>query len=662
MRIRPRTQRLLTSNSDRRQSQAPSERGAPPPIPSDRPTPRPPQAESRPVPPPPTVAAPMSPGPGSESDDEMSMHAKRSSAETSGVETPLPIRSAAPPVPNSREVPPRPTSDGRQSGYFAGGESASSNSDKRSSRPVPPVPGPTSPISPRPPPPPPPVAAPISRQSTDVQAHPTEEEKGESDYEGDYDTDIASSAKHKDALKSHAREPSGDSTTADETPVTSPLQTQPSPLPGATRAVPPPPPQAAPKSRASMETPRAPPPMPPPREIPPTEEEDEYDPYRYNENNRAVPPVPPTAAPVSVPPMPSRDPQEIQAESSDDMYSASPPRKSMDRPPPPPPGAAPREPAPPMPPMQAPSPQQPQPTRTSTRQSLDVSRQPNMARRSMDANRPNSEHGQIAADIDLAISTQWWTAQNPLPPALGPRNGIDILSESEESTTSKRGGRTTISKDIYILFLDYSQTIITARYDSRDSTDASLEQRHEPPPPRLRQDQLEDYWQRYGSQLASKCSKLATEGKKDTFIGDGKPHSLVLALLAQHPNALRPVGTRAYGALVYANLANASVQQFDEIRAGDVVTLRNAKFEGKAGAMHQKYKADVGMVSAGGNAGHVAVVEEWDGTRKKVRVWEQGREKGRLRGESYRLGDLRSGEVRVWRVVGREWVGWDGGA
>ncbi|GAB7363701.1 hypothetical protein MBLNU230_g4269t1 [Neophaeotheca triangularis] len=645
---------------DRRPSQAPSERGAPPPIPGDRPVPRPPPAESRPVPPPPPAAGPLSPGPGSESDDEMSMHAKRSSAETQGVETPLPMRSGAPSIPTSREVPPRPSSDARQSGYFAASESAPSNSEKRQSRAVPPVPGPASPHSPRPPPPPPPGAAP-TRHSTDLQAPPPEDERGESDYEGDYDTDIASSAKHKDALKSHAREPSGDSTTADETPVTSPSQTQPPPIPGQSRAVPPPPPQAAPKSRQSMDTPRAPPPMPPTREVPPTEEEDDYDPYRYNENARSVPPPPSQAAPVPVPPMPSREPQEVQGESSDDMYSASPPRKSVDRPPPPPPQAAPREPAPPMPQMQAPLPQQP--SRGSNRQSLDVSRQPNVGRRSMEAGRPTGEHGQIATDLDLALPTQWWTAQNPLPPALAPRNGIDILSESEESTTSKRGGRTTISKDIYVLFLDYSQTIITARYDSRDASDATLEQRHEPPPPRLRQDQLEDYWQRYGAQLAAQTSKLATEGKKDTVIGDGRPHSLVLSLLANHPNALQPVGTRAYGALVYANLANASVQQFDEIRAGDVVTLRNAKFEGKAGAMHQKYKAEVGMTAGStGATGHVAVVEEWDGTRKKVRVWEQGREKGRLRGESYRLGDLRSGEVRVWRVVGRERVGWDGGA
>ena len=37
-----------------------------------------------------------------------------------------------------------------------------------------------------------------------------EEEEEVTEYEGDYDTDIASSVPHKDALKSHARESSFD--------------------------------------------------------------------------------------------------------------------------------------------------------------------------------------------------------------------------------------------------------------------------------------------------------------------------------------------------------------------------------------------------------------------------------------------------------------------
>lgn len=200
--------------------------------------------------------------------------------------------------------------------------------------------------------------------------------------------------------------------------------------------------------------------------------------------------------------------------------------------------------------------------------------------------------------------------------------------------------------------MDYSQTVISARYDSQDPSDVAFEQRQEPPPQRLRQDQLEAAWQRFGTRIADAASQLG-HSKKDSTVGDGSPPSLPLELIKSQQDALLPVGTRAYGALVYANLANASTMQYDEIRRGDIITVRNAKFEGHHGAMKTKYKSDYGP-------SHVAVVEEWDGTRRAVRAWEQGREKkGGVRSEKFRLGDLRSGEVRVWRVVGRDWVGWE---
>ena len=463
-----------------------------------------------------------------------------------------------------------------------------------------------------------------------------EDERG-SDYDGDYDTDIASSAKHKDALKApHHRDTSlTDSTIGDDTPVSSP---PPAPPQGAApRAVPPPPPQTAPKSRPSMD--RPPPPIPPARDIP--LDDDEYDPYRYGDKKRSVPPVP-NATPVMAPPIPPSDePEAVREESSaDDLYAPpSPPRRSTDRAPPP----APQERVAPAPP---PSTQAPGKT------SMDVHRTPTLARRSMEQGRPSGEHGQIAGDINLSQDTPWWTAAQPLPPNLQSRNGVDLLSECEEASKSKRGGRKEITKDIYVLYMDYSQTVISVRYDSQEPSDVHLEQRHEPPPTRLRQDQLEAAWQRFGTRIAEAASSLGNS-KKDSVVGDGSPYSLPLELIKAKKDALLPVGTRAYGALVYANLANASTMQYDEIRRGDIITVRNAKFEGHHGAMKSKYKSDYGP-------NHVAIVEEWDGTRRAVRAWEQGREKkGGVRSEKFRLGDLRSGEVRVWRVVGRDWVGWD---
>jgi len=163
----------------------------------------------------------------------------------------------------------------------------------------------------------------------------------------------------------------------------------------------------------------------------------------------------------------------------------------------------------------------------------------------------------------------------------------------------------------------------------------------------LRQDQLEESHERFGRKVFDTANT-----KRDTVVGDGTPQALINELLAPFPDALRPVGTRAYGALVYANMANASTSQNDEIRPGDIVSMRNARFQGKHGAMHAKYSMEV--------AGHVAVVAEWDGTKKKVRAWEQGRDSRKVKLESYKLDDLRSGEVKVWRVMPRSWVGWEG--
>lgn len=241
----------------------------------------------------------------------------------------------------------------------------------------------------------------------------------------------------------------------------------------------------------------------------------------------------------------------------------------------------------------------------------------------------------------------WWTRENNPPPALQNRN--DLLWEVESSSTQKRGGKSSVSRDVYVLYQDYSQTTINATFDASEPTHVSFEQSHERPPMQPRKDQLESASESFGAQIAKAADKAS-----GSSVGEGSAHEFVASLIRPMHSALMPVGTRAYGALVYANLANASTQQFDEIRPGDIITFRNAKFAGHKGSLHQKYSQDVGN--------HVGVVIDWDGTKKKIRVWEQGNQergkKAKVRDESYRVADLKSGEVRVWRVMPRSYVNW----
>ncbi|KAL6851342.1 assembly of actin patch protein [Amphichorda felina] len=438
-----------------------------------------------------------------------------------------------------------------------------------------------------------------------------EENEGEaSEYEGDYDTDIASSAPHKDALKAHARDSSQEENSLQsptEVPqaIPPPIPTSPPPraIPPPIPTQPPPPPES---KRRSVDFARAAPPPPPPtKDLPsPSPAQEEYDPYGYS---------------GATPGYSHKTPKiEEEAYFPDAQPGQSPPER---RAPPHTPGGR-------------------------GRPSLDVGRKSMSNRRSMDIQRPTGESEFIATDIDLAVQSGWFKQANQVPPVLQGRR--DIFFECDESTTTNQGAKAIITREIWILFQDYSQTILTARYDPYDASNVELDQRHEPPPRPLRQDQMEDYYERFGRPISEMAS-----AKKDTVVADGTPAGLVLELLRPFKDALRPVGTRSYGALVYSNMANASTQQNDMIRPGDIMSIRNARFQGKHGAMHAKYSMEVGKPD------HVAVVAEWDGTKKKVRAWEQGRESKKVKMESFKLDDLRSGEVKIWRVMPRSWVGWN---
>ncbi|KAK2747841.1 hypothetical protein FQN55_004717 [Onygenales sp. PD_40] len=614
-------------------------RPVPPPIPVDQSAP-PVPAESRP---PVVPGTTHSPSIGEESDDELSAaqgigqkYSDNSHDLSDRIETP---RS------------PEQTFSGESSRAV---KSPTLAAERRASRGPPPIPlaSPTmtSPVHTRPPPPPPPGRTSTSDSrmsiSTPTGHSDNHSEDEVTEYDGDYDTDIASGVKHKDALKAHGRDSSlDDGTITDEFSAQSPRSPHevrpPIPSTGPPRSVPPPPPSQPPRNtRRSADMPRAPPPpIPPPKEQPVNEadDSDDYDPFRYS----ARPPVPSNAPPRVELNLPIRTPAE---DDDDDLYSATlshPPFQQStlsagDRP----------APGPPPPPSQAPAP--PPPGRSAPRQSMDALRATPNTRRSVDMSRPSMDQRFIAGDVDLGPGSLWWTQPNMPPPVFQKRN--DILFEMDQATPTNRGADTTVSKTVYVLFRDYSQTIITVRFDAKNPVDAVLEQRHEPPPQRLRQDQLESAHEQFGTRISD-----AVTSKQNTVVGDGTPHGLIHSLLAPLSDALLPIGTRAYGSEVYANLANASVQQVDEIRAGDIVTFRNARFQGHKGTMHQKYTAEVGKPD------HVGVVVDWDGTKKKIRAWEQGRESRKVKVESFKLGDLRSGECRVWRVMPRGWVGWGEG-
>ena len=576
----------------------------------------------------------QSPNAGSESDDEMSTHT-RSMTRHEPVATPrdAPLVEKSPPKAEYAQSPSSP-----EISSIPDASHSSEFYQKRRSRP-PPVPRSdsgaelmTQSNNRRPPPPPPPTQVntlpavpPLSRQSTSdvitsdmVARKSLDNEASQQSNDSRQETPEFS---RKDSLKindykseSAAAEnivssPSGMANTEEKTSMG--YRAAPPPLPGQV-------------GRKSVELSRAPPSLPPPipsGAAPPL-------PYGINrqqsiDQNSRIEGL--SSQNVYTPK------QEFNEE---ELYTSSPIRKSTEK------SAFPQAKSPIRPPSSHLAVGQ-----ASPRPSNEYSQMyGGVGRKSMDYSRNLNEQEHIASDVDLGVSSKWWVHSKGLPPVFRDRN--DILYEIEESTASAKN-TSIISRSLYILFRDYSQTIISVDFDARNVQDARLEQRHEQPPPRLREDQLEEAHSKIGLRLSD-----AVTAKQNTVVGDGSPQALVLDLLSTMPSVLKPIGTRAYGALVYANRANATVEQHDEIRAGDIVTLRNAKLQGKHGPMHQKYSIEVGKPD------HVGIVVDWDGTKKKIRAWEQGRESKKVKIEGYKIGDLKIGEVKVWRLMSRSWVGW----
>lgn len=481
----------------------------------------------------------------------------------------------------------------------------------------------------------------------DSNTYRQSEDEEVTEYEADYDTDMANKVRHRDALTAQHRKEETIDDQDEETPQPSPSGMSSPPPPARSVPPPPPPPANVPPTRKSMDTSRMP-------SIPnsPQSSRRSMDASRNIMSPIAPPPIP--QFPPQAPPQPSQLPpqappqlpqEEEEAEEAYEPYQYDAPRYTSPQPPPqqyaPPP--------PPPPPQAAPQAESRASSRGgSGRPSMDASRGGGPGRRSIDQSTRPHINDHVARDIDLGQATQWWTKPSTLPPALQPKLR-DLSFEIEENSATSRGGRTTITKEVYILFHDYSQTVVTIRYDRDDPSAAALTQRHEPPPAQPRQDKLEEFQAAFGARVLT-----AARTREGSIVGDGQPVSLVHELLGGlGGDALPPVGTRAYGCLVYANLANASVQQYDEIRPGDIVTFRNARFQGHKSRLHQKYSTEVGKPE------HVAIVVDWDGTKKKIRAYEQGRESRKVKIESFKVADLKSGEVKVWRVAGRGWVGWD---
>lgn len=160
---------------------------------------------------------------------------------------------------------------------------------------------------------------------------------------------------------------------------------------------------------------------------------------------------------------------------------------------------------------------------------------------------------------------------------------------------------------------------------------------------KLSADELIAIWGRVGVQICEVATALFEKSKK-SLIGDGTYAGFVSAVLSEVPNAA-PLSS-GYGYLIYQQTGSAVQKRASEIMPGDVVELVDAKLKGHKGL--QTYTQTVG-------AGEplLGVVGEFEPKKSKVRLYHANQHVGQQTVEavSYRLEDLKSGAVKVYRVL-----------
>ncbi|ODV63364.1 uncharacterized protein ASCRUDRAFT_29353, partial [Ascoidea rubescens DSM 1968] len=237
----------------------------------------------------------------------------------------------------------------------------------------------------------------------------------------------------------------------------------------------------------------------------------------------------------------------------------------------------------------------------------------------------------------------WWLKNNELPSDLIRKVGNNLIFEVEENEIIKRGNRKFIYRDYYILFANYSQLVISISFDSKNpQITVNMNQSHISPPI-INDDILNKYYDLFGNTIY----QLAIKSIGSIIYGDFVP-----GLLSQIPNILRPVGATSFGAQIYFNNSNSQISKKGDFRPGDILTLEKAKFNAH-NKFHQKFVFETGF-----DKPFSAIITDWDNKKEKFRVIEKSSNTGKIKQSSYRPSDLKSGTIRVFRTVGRDFVQW----
>ncbi|KAA1088361.1 hypothetical protein PGT21_003689 [Puccinia graminis f. sp. tritici] len=253
-----------------------------------------------------------------------------------------------------------------------------------------------------------------------------------------------------------------------------------------------------------------------------------------------------------------------------------------------------------------------------------------------------------ARDLDIA-SERWWRLRPVAPPSSV--TSLDDVLIRLQGTSSLKKGITISQYELIVIRDDYSKTVVNVKFgdNPEDESSTELTQSHYPPPEPYEIGQLQTLSHSLGPQIVSRAKDKEDE---KGFKGlDG--FSFVKTIIQSLGNALEPVGS-TFGQVIYhCNVIHDSkgsqpeIHIKDDIRPGDIVASYGASFKGK-GIGHNSMNLGSSI------SPHTGVVSENDIKKNKFKAF--GVFNGKVELMSYRLDELKSGSIVVYRVLDKAFL------
>ncbi|CCH59478.1 hypothetical protein TBLA_0B06550 [Henningerozyma blattae CBS 6284] len=249
----------------------------------------------------------------------------------------------------------------------------------------------------------------------------------------------------------------------------------------------------------------------------------------------------------------------------------------------------------------------------------------------------------------------WWINKKNPRHLFDPN--VKYILEVDDYEIDKRLNEEVNFRDFYFLFEDYSQLHISIQYDKKHPRKTAIAKQSYIPL-KFSLGILNYYSVEYGSKILD-CSREMLGKKISLEKGPFVPRVLEAIQGTDLNTLLPPINNRTFGITVFKYNAGEIMdpETFKNIKGGDILVIRSGLFMKHEKSILLKGKTKLGK-EADLNSGipYSSIISDFDIEKGKLRVIEEYHDK--IIQNSYSLDQLKRGQLRIFRVVDRECIGW----